>query len=182
MKKILMLILIAVIAGATLYAAIREGQRVSFNESYEPVQPINFSHKIHAGDNQLQCLYCHFAAENGRHAGIPPVGLCLNCHDKIKEDSPEIHKIKKAVEDGKTIDWVKVHHLPDFAYFNHAQHVAVGKVSCQSCHGPVETMARVRQDKSLNMGWCISCHRDSNIAPPADHKSRAGGDCAKCHY
>ena len=182
MKNKITIILSLLIALGLFKIAVEEGQKVSFNEAYEPDQPINFSHKIHAGENKIQCMYCHFAAEKGRHAGVPPTELCMNCHTQIRKDSPEIDKIKKSLSQNKPIEWVKVHHLPDFAYFNHSQHVKVGKVSCQSCHGPVETMTRMRQDKSLNMGWCIDCHREKEIFPPADHKSKAGGDCAKCHY
>lgn len=182
MKNIDYIVLSVALVSVLLYAAVIEGQKISFNESYEPVQPINFSHKVHAGDNQINCQYCHFASEQGRHAGIPPTSLCLNCHEVIKKDSPEILKIRKSIEDKNPIEWVKVHHLPDFAYFNHSQHVNVGKISCQTCHGSVEKMDIVKQENSLNMGWCIDCHRGSSIAPPDDHKSRAGGDCAKCHY
>ncbi|MCB9061440.1 MAG: cytochrome c3 family protein [Halobacteriovoraceae bacterium] len=180
-NKFIVLLGIVVFIGIG-YLITKEMQEVSFNVKYEPQQPINFSHKIHAGENKIQCIYCHFAAEKGRHAGIPPVQLCLNCHSKVKMDSPEIKKLKTSLDTGKTIEWKKVHHFPDFAYFNHSQHVKVGKISCQECHGPVETMTRMRQEKMLNMGWCLNCHRQKGIAPPEDHKSRAGGDCARCHY
>lgn len=177
---------IIVIFTLILIAAVVEltdfGRHVNFNESYEPQQPINFSHKIHAGENKIQCLYCHFAAEKGRHAGIPPVDLCMNCHNIVKKGSAEIGKLKNALAKGKTVEWIKVHHFPDFAYFNHSQHVKVGKISCQECHGPVETMTKMRQEKVLNMGWCLECHRKNDIAPPNDHKSAKGGDCASCHY
>lgn len=161
---------------------IYKGRQVNFNTGYEPIQPIAFSHKIHAGENKINCNYCHFAAAQGRHAGIPPVDTCLNCHSKIKSDAEEIQKIHAAIKSGKTIDWVKVHHFPDYAYFNHAQHVSVGKVSCQECHGPVETMPRVRQVNDMSMGMCINCHREKGISPPDDHKTAKGGDCASCHY
>lgn len=164
------------------YLLTNEGQKINYNQGYEPDQPINFSHKIHAGDNQVSCVYCHFAAEKGRHAGIPPTELCMNCHVKIKFDAPEIKKISDHLKTGKGIDWVKVNHYPDFAYFNHSQHVRVGKVSCQECHGPVESMTRMRQEKSLNMGWCLDCHRQKGIAQPNDHKNAGAADCAKCHY
>ena len=182
MKTKFTYLLIALITFGVLYAAVKAGQSVGFNESYEPNQPINFSHKIHAGENQIACTYCHFAAEKGRHAGIPPAGLCMNCHDQIRKDAPEIKKVKELIAKKKPIEWIKVHHMADFAYFNHAQHVRVGKVSCQKCHGPVESMTRMRQQNDLSMGWCISCHRESGIAAPKNHKSSGGGDCAKCHY
>ncbi len=180
-NKLIFLICLVIVIGVSV-AFTYEARMVNFNVDYEPQQPINFSHKIHAGENQIQCLYCHFGAEQGRHAGIPPTELCLNCHNQIRKDSPEIKKIKDAVAGGAKIEWQKVHHFPDFAYFNHSQHVRVGKISCQECHGPVETMTRLKQENALNMGWCLDCHRQNNIAAPDDHKSRAGGDCARCHY
>lgn len=180
-NKFLILIILVVVTGVVV-AITNEGRMSNFNVGYQPQQPINFSHKIHAGENKIQCLYCHFAAEKGRHAGVPPTELCLNCHSQIKKKSPEIKKIKDAVAGGKKIEWIKVHHFPDFAYFNHSQHVRVAKISCQKCHGPVETMTKMKQEKILSMGWCLDCHRKNKIAPPEDHKSKAGGDCAKCHY
>lgn len=162
---------------------IGTARRVGVNQGYEPDQPIAYSHKIHAGDNKVPCLYCHFGAEKGRNAGIPPANVCMNCHSKIKADSPEIAKIKTAIEQNKPIQWIKVHRLPDFAYFNHSQHVVAGGVTCQTCHGPVETMTRMRQDQTLTMGWCISCHRERGITQAPNHKDTVGGeDCAKCHY
>lgn len=181
-KKYVMWLSTFLILGGVVIALTKEGRNVNFNKGFEPQQPIPFSHKIHAGENKIQCLYCHFAAEKGRHAGIPPTELCLNCHKQVKKDSPEIKKITDAVASGKSIEWIKVHHFPDFAYFNHSQHVRVGKIACQQCHGPVDTMTRVKQQSELNMGWCMSCHRQNEIAPPNSHKSAAGGDCAKCHY
>lgn len=159
-----------------------EGRQANFNKDYQPVQPIAFSHKVHAGDNDIQCIYCHYGAEKGRHANIPPVNLCLNCHSQIKKDSSEIAKIRQALKDKKPVGWVKVNHFPDYAYFNHSQHVKVGKVSCSECHGNVESMGRIKQVSELNMGMCLDCHRSKGIAPPNDHKSKAGGDCARCHY
>lgn len=176
--------------------AIYLGSQSGIHQGYEPDQPINFSHKTHAGDNKIQCLYCHFGAETSRHAGIPPVNVCLNCHNKIKTESPEIQKIQRAVAEKKPIEWIKVHNLPDFVYFNHSQHVIAG-VSCQSCHGPVESMSRMRQANTLTMGWCIGCHRERGIQPPPGHGDtlpeeldmekqprlfESGRDCAKCHY
>ena len=153
-----------------------------FRVGYSPVQPVNFSHKIHAGDNQISCQYCHFAADKGRHAGIPPTESCLNCHSKIKSNSPEIMKVKAAITSKDNVKWVRVHNLPDFAYFNHSQHVRVGKISCQACHGEVQKMDILTQEKPMNMGWCIECHRQNEIAAPKDHKNASGGDCASCHY
>lgn len=176
----LMLLFVAIVS-LGIYLII-EARKSGFREGYAPVQPVKFSHKIHAGTNKIDCMYCHFASDKGRHAGIPPTNLCMNCHTKVKTDSPEIKKVKEAVVTKKNIEWVRVHNLPDFAYFNHSQHVNVAKVSCQTCHGEVQTMEVLKQEKPMNMGWCIECHRDNKIAPPNDHKSQAGGDCARCHY
>ena len=180
-NKIILLLMSGILIGVTVVLT-KQGRELNFNKGYEPQQPINFSHKIHAGEREIKCIYCHFAAEKGRHAGIPPTEVCMNCHSKIKKGSVEIDKLKDYIKKGKNVEWIKVHHFPDYAYFNHAQHVRVGKIDCQKCHGPVETMTRVRQQKTLNMGWCIDCHRKKEIAPPNDHKSKAGGDCARCHY
>lgn len=180
-SKLVIIGVILAICGLVL-AVVKQGRRANYNINYKPKQPISFSHKTHAGDNQIACLYCHYAAEKGRHAGIPPTELCMNCHSQIKKDSSEIAKITDSLKSGKPIEWTKVNHYPDFAYFNHSQHVRVGNISCQECHGAIETMPRVKQVKTLEMGWCLECHREKGIAPPNDHKSKAGGDCARCHY
>ena len=173
------------------YFAVREiisaAQMVDRNDGYMPEQPIAFSHKVHAGDNEIPCLYCHYGAERGRHAGVPAVSICMNCHSEIKKDSPEVQKIKKALDEQKPIEWIKVHRMADFVYFNHAQHVRVGKVACQTCHGQVEKMGRMLQSEPLTMGWCIDCHRESDVvihgSLETSKVSEAGGlDCAKCHY
>lgn len=165
------------------------------NQGYAPEQPIPFSHKIHAGDNQIACQYCHYGAEKSRHAGIPAVDVCLNCHNVVRRDSPEIKKLHKAREEGKAVEWVRIHKLPDFVYFSHQRHVAGGEITCQTCHGEVEKMERLQQHSSLNMGWCVNCHRDtevdvhspyySNIQHKKDQMTAAdmgGLDCARCHY
>lgn len=180
--KLLKLFLILGVLGAGVLILTNQARQVGFREGYAPTQPIKYSHKTHVNDNKIDCLYCHFAADKGRHAGIPPVGLCMNCHTKIKTDSADIKTIKDHLDKGINLEWVRVHNLPDFAYFNHSQHVNVGKVSCQSCHGDVGSMEVVKHEKSMNMGWCIECHRSQEISPPNDHKSMGGGDCAKCHY
>src|SRR5690606_23607738 len=116
------------------------------------------------------CKYCHSTVEVSKQASVPAVSTCMNCHAyvdaKAKYDgkvSPEIQKIRTAYETGTPIKWVRIHNLPDHAYFNHAQHVSVGKVECQTCHGPIETMAKVEQFSSLQMGWCVNCHRESKV-------------------
>ncbi|HET6244776.1 MAG: c-type cytochrome [Bacteroidetes bacterium] len=146
-------------------------------KGYAPEQPINFSHRIHAGDNAIACIYCHSAADESRHAGIPSANVCMNCHKGIQEGtetgSTEIAKIYEALDydpatgtygtNTKPISWVRVHNLPDLAYFNHSQHVNVAGVECQTCHGPVEKMEVVAQHTDLTMGWCIDCHRETEV-------------------
>lgn len=160
---------------------------VGNDQGYAPPQPIPFSHDLHAGQMNIGCLYCHPAAEKGPVAGVPGVGVCMNCHRVVKKraeqtaPSAEIAKIHAAWEAGTTIEWVRVHRLPDYVFFNHSAHVTNG-VECQTCHGPVQTMERVRQAGDLSMGWCIDCHRHRDEPPPT-HWQRAEGtlDCTACH-
>jgi hypothetical protein len=169
----------------------RQMSLVGVHQGYAPVQPIAFSHKLHAGDNQIPCLYCHFGARTSRHAGIPPLNVCMNCHSILGKQTVEIEKLKEAVQRGQPIAWTKVHNLPDFVYFSHSQHVT-GGVACASCHGPVETMARVRQDAPLTMGWCLDCHKKRGPDLRRAHQAALkrgdplapfpGLDCGKCHY
>ncbi|HLQ52436.1 MAG TPA: cytochrome c3 family protein [Terriglobales bacterium] len=166
--------------------------RIGIHQGYSPAQPIAFPHKVHAGDNKIACLYCHYAARTSRHAGIPPASVCMNCHLMLEKQTAAIEKLKEAVQQQRPIVWVKVHNLPDFVYFNHSQHVLSG-VACQRCHGPVETMERIEQVAPLTMGWCLQCHREHAGIPTGEfqraslslaHKQKpvAGLDCASCHY
>jgi len=191
---------------------------IGIYQGYAPEQPINFSHKIHAGQNGINCVYCHSSAEKGKASGIPSVNVCMNCHNAINQGkvtgTTEIAKIYEAAgynpEKGiydkpeKPIKWVRIHNLPDFVYFNHSQHVVIGKQKCQTCHGPVETMDVVEQYSELTMGWCVDCHRETNVDQGngyyedmhADllekYKDQGiekftvehigGLECAKCHY
>ena len=156
---------------------------IGVQKGYAPTQPIAFSHKLHAGDLKLDCKYCHSTVEESKSASIPALNTCMNCHKGVQltdkyngEISPEIKKIYKALdynpeakpgeEFGKNpspIRWVRIHNLPDHAVFNHSQHVKVGKLQCQTCHGPIEKMEVVQQWNSLQMGWCIDCHRNAGI-------------------
>jgi hypothetical protein len=138
---------------------------VNTQQGYMPVQPIAFSHATHAGHYELDCQYCHTGAETSRHAGIPASSVCMNCHTHVKTDSPEIQKLVQAVKANQPIEWVKVHRLPDYAWFSHANHVTAG-VKCQQCHGPVQEMVRVEQVESMTMGWCLDCHRKTAQAKP----------------
>jgi len=130
-------------------------------QNYAPVQPIPFSHKLHAGQYKIPCGYCHASADYAAFSAVPGVETCMNCHNLVKTDSPYIQEIKKAYDTGVPIAWVKVHVLPDFVFFNHSRHIAAG-VECQTCHGPVETMEKVYQFSKLNMGWCMDCHRNDD--------------------
>jgi len=202
--------------------------QVGVDQGYAPIQPIHYSHKIHAGENQINCQYCHSSARTSKHAGIPSLNVCMNCHKNIAEfvgdkDSTyveytkefytaEIQKLYKAVGwdkdkqayTGKTepVKWVRIHNLPDFVYFNHSQHVTVGGIECQKCHGPVETYEIQKQFAPLTMGWCINCHRETNVKMEGNayyekiHEELAkkygkdkltaaelgGLECGKCHY
>ena len=169
-----------------------ELSRVGINQGYAPNQPIAFPHNVHAGDNKIPCLYCHYAARTSRHAGIPPASVCMNCHNLLEKQTVEIEKLKEAVQQQRPIYWVKIHNLPDFVYFNHSQHVLSG-VACQRCHGPVERMQRVEQAAPLTMGWCLECHREhahvatlalqrtmQNLAAKPTPTSEL--DCTSCHY
>ena len=155
---------------------------------YQPEQPIYYSHKVHAGINQVNCLYCHGGAMEGKHANIPSVNVCMNCHaaineykgpELVREDgskvdgTAEIQKLykhagwdptaKKYTSEGEPIEWIKIHSLPDHVYFNHSQHVKAGGVQCQTCHGPIQEMGEVYQFSTLSMGWCINCHRTTAV-------------------
>ena len=182
----------------TMFGALALWQGYTFRwpgnqQGYEPVQPINFSHKLHAGDNKISCLYCHSAAEKSKVAGVPAASVCMNCHTRIKPDSPEIKKIAQSIEENRPIEWIKVNDLPDHAVFNHSRHVTAG-VKCQQCHGPVETMERVSQTETLQMGMCISCHRthrevtlDETGKPRVSKevfqaRLMASTDCSVCHH
>jgi len=158
------------------------------NQAYAPNQPIVYSHAVHAGALKIPCQYCHYAAERGRFAGIPPAQLCMNCHKQALKDHPEVLKVKNAIEKNEPIRWVRVHKLADFANFDHSAHVAKN-VACQTCHGPVEQMGRVEQFAPLTMGWCVDCHRKSlpasgaaagapNVLVAANRLT----DCAVCHH
>ncbi len=182
--------------------------RLGRQQYYQPDQPIWFSHKVHAGQNKIDCQYCHFTADRSMHAGIPPASVCMNCHTQVKEGKrtgkKEINKIYAAIKNNKPIKWVQVHNLPDFVYFNHKQHVKVGKLDCKECHGDVAQMDVVAQVKTLSMGWCLDCHRTHKVQftnnkfygqykklhedlksgkiKDVTVKMIGGADCASCHY
>lgn len=129
---------------------------------YTPSQPVPYSHKLHAGNLGMDCTYCHFTVTKAAFAAIPPTETCMNCHTRVKQQSPNLEKIRDSYASGQPVEWVKVHRLPDYVFFNHQAHVTAG-VSCVSCHGRVDQMIEVKQVEPLNMGWCLDCHR--NPAP-----------------
>ena len=212
---------------SSAYFAYGYLMQVGIDQGYMPVQPIHYSHKIHSGDNEIECKYCHSSARVSKHSGIPSLNVCMNCHMNIAEYNGEedlekgytkefytneIKKLYKAVGwdeenqryTGETqpVKWVRIHNLPDFVYFNHAQHVDVAGIDCQKCHGPVEEMEIMYQHSSLTMGWCIDCHRESNVDLENNEYyekvhaelskkygvekltvAQMGGlECGKCHY
>lgn len=174
---------------------------IGIQQGYQPEQPIAFSHQLHAGTYQINCNYCHTGALKAKSANIPSVNICMNCHNTIQTESPEIQKLYAAVENDAPIEWVRIHNLPDLAYFNHSQHTNVAGLECQTCHGPIQEMEVVYQYANLTMGWCINCHRETelktegneyydrlvqlhnaNTNAPMRVKDIGGLECSKCHY
>lgn len=206
--RIIHLIILAVGIAVHFNIAMVEAQNLSRTKDYAPDQPIKFSHRIHAGDNQTDCRYCHHIADFSKSAGIPSNDVCLNCHNVVlagrNSGKFEISKIKRAVETGKPIEWIRIHNAAEHVFFSHSQHVNAGKVACETCHGPVAEMDIMKQFSDLSMGWCINCHRDTKVnfadnnyystymKLHDDLKSgkldsitaeQIGGlDCMKCHY
>ncbi|HEY8387059.1 MAG TPA: c-type cytochrome [Parasegetibacter sp.] len=222
----LVIIVLFIVGG---YFVINGAIGLGRSQNYQPEQPIFFSHKVHAGINQINCLYCHNSAEKSKHATIPSINVCMNCHMDIKEytgeklytaDGKEVNgtaEIQKLYEfagytpgekwdpsKAKPIEWIKIHNLPDHVYFNHAQHVSAGKVQCQTCHGAIQEMDEVKQFSDLSMGWCVNCHRETEVQFKdnkfysiyekfhEDLKNKkingvtvekiGGTECQKCHY
>ena len=226
-NQFLVLVSVIFLLLSSAYFAYGYLMQVGVDQGYMPVQPIHYSHKIHAGANQIECKYCHSSARVSKHSGIPSLNVCMNCHKNIAEYNGEedlengytkdfytneIKKLYAAVgwdEDNQRytgesqpVKWVRIHNLPDFVYFNHAQHVQVGEIECQTCHGPVEEMEVMYQYSPLTMGWCINCHRETNVKVESNEyyskiheelskkygvekltAAQMGGlECGKCHY
>ncbi len=149
---------------------------------YQPAQPVEFSHKLHAGDLGMDCRYCHNTVERGRFAAVPPTQTCMNCHKIVRADSPKLAAVRESAATGKPIEWTRVHMLPDYAYFDHSSHLAAG-VGCQSCHGRIDQMAVVKQEQPLSMSWCLDCHRNPTPAlRPLDQVTAMGYDPAASGY
>ena len=134
---------------------------------YQPIQPVAFSHTIHAGQLGLDCRYCHNGVEKSWYSNIPSANTCMNCHNQVLKDDPKLALVRESAQSGKPIPWVQIHKTPDYVYFNHSVHVNRG-VSCVHCHGPVNKMDEVRHAKSLSMTFCLDCHRNPgpNLRPP----------------
>ncbi len=188
---------------------VSEAIALGRQKAYQPLQPVKFSHNVHAGINGTDCLYCHHTAEYGKSAGIPSLNVCWNCHAIVREGTHsgrfEINKIVAAYEQTrKPIHWIRIHHLPDHVFFSHAQHVGAGKLDCEECHGPVKEMDVIYQYSDLSMGWCLDCHRTRKVQFVENEYYRiyeqyhekiksgemdsvtvemiGGTDCQKCHY
>ena len=216
-KFILFIVLLSVILlGSAGWKGMWE---TGVHTGYQPIQPIKFSHQLHAGINKVDCQYCHSGAFTSKNASIPSLNVCMNCHNYVTasekydgKTSPEIMKIYNALDynedtkvygtNTKPVEWIRIHNLPDLAYFNHSQHVSVAGIECQKCHGPIQTMEEVYQYSPLTMKWCINCHRETEV----NHKDNpyydkliaahdklkkgekvtaavlGGLECAKCHY
>lgn len=171
---------------------------------YQPEQPVPYSHKLHVGELGLDCRYCHVNVERAAMATVPPTQTCMNCHSKVATESRKLQPIRTSWAENKPMEWVRVHDLPDYVYFNHSAHITAG-VGCESCHGNVAAMEKVHQDKPLSMGWCLDCHRNPapnlraaseittmNYQPPANQLELALQmiqqknikppiDCSGCH-
>jgi hypothetical protein len=194
--------------GWQVYLMLDAGIALGRQENYEPDQPIKFSHAIHVTDNHIDCQYCHHTVESSKSAGFPSAALCMNCHIIVREGTNsgrhEISKLVSAYENNEPIEWIRIHNLQDHAFFSHAQHVGVGGIECQDCHGPIEEMHRVYQFSDLSMGWCINCHRETEVQffdnafyskyediqsalkageiEKVTAETVGGTECSKCHY
>jgi hypothetical protein len=193
-KIIIPVILLVVGGGAAATIYMMHPSRTDVG--YAPRQPITFSHKLHAGDMEMPCMYCHSNAGIAAHSNVPTVGVCMNCHSVVRSakgatsPSMEIAKIVAAWDARQPVKWVRIHKLPDYVYFNHSRHITAG-VDCITCHGDIAAMAVVRQNKPLSMGWCVDCHR--NPAPEiatkvsdlqkafASGARKAPEHCSTCH-
>lgn len=225
-NQFLVLVTVIFLMLASAYYVFGWFMQIGVDKGYEPIQPIHYSHRIHAGDNGIDCKYCHSAAREGKHSNIPSLNVCMNCHKNVSEVAEstatseyskafydaEIQKLYDAVGwdkdeqkytgNTKPVKWVRIHNLPDLVYFNHAQHVTVAGIECQTCHGPVEEMEIMSQHAPLTMGWCIDCHRQTEVKLKDNEyykkiheelskkygvekltAAQMGGlECGKCHY
>lgn len=166
------LILSVLVAGTFGFGLLLLGAEVGWWQLYAqtPAQPINFPHTQHAGELGLDCTYCHAHVEESRHAGAPPLELCMDCHEGVATEKPEIQKLTRYYNEGTPVEWARIHNLPQYVYFSHKRHLK-GGVDCSNCHGAVKQMEVIRQVRPLNMGWCVACHRAYD----------APLECSTCH-
>lgn len=164
------MVIVTAVLLAVIVAVVALATRILGQSSASTEQPIAFSHKLHAGEKQIPCQYCHVYARRGPVAGVPSVERCMGCHSLIATKRPEIRKVAAYWERQQPIPWVRIHNLPDYVYFSHKRHIRAG-LQCQICHGPIESMQVVYRYSSLEMGWCLSCHRQRGVSR----------DCATCH-
>jgi hypothetical protein len=206
--KFIPLVIFLAAFGYQLLMLYEEAVLLGRSPGYQPDQPIKFSHQVHMTENQMDCMYCHHTVTTSKTANIPSTNLCMNCHIVVREGSRsgrfEIDKLVKAYEEGRSIEWIRIHNLPDHVFFSHAQHVGAGNLDCMQCHGNVEEMHVVRQVEDLSMGWCVECHRETKVdfidneyysIFEAFHKDLEQGvrdsilavnvganNCSSCHY
>ena len=181
LKVRLPIILFVAVAAFAVTYYVSYAERNSIG--YSPVQPIKYSHKLHAGDMQIDCKYCHVGVEKSRFASVPAVNICMGCHSIARKDTAEVQKLAWYYNNGFPIPWKRIHKVPDFAYFNHSVHVNKG-IICESCHGDIKSMEVVGQVNSFNMGACLKCHRNPHERLPNAKEINAQNgpeNCSACH-
>ncbi len=207
-RRVILLVLFVAALGWQIKLLYEAGTALGRQENYEPDQPVKFSHAVHVTGNRIDCMYCHHTAAHGKSAGIPGSQVCWNCHSIVREGTHsgrhQINMVVESYEGGVPIEWIRVHNLQDHVFFHHAQHVRIAGIECATCHGAVDEMDRVRQVSDLSMGWCVNCHRDTEVQSfdatfytiyEALHEQlqkgeidrvtadmTGGTECSKCHY
>lgn len=207
-KKWIHYLILTITTGFITYILVKDAIAVNRAQGYSPDQPVKFSHKVHAGQNRTDCIYCHSYAPYSKMSGIPPENVCMNCHLIVRNGRRsgmfEISKVTTSFENKVPIQWIRVHNLPDHVFFSHSQHVSAGKIDCTVCHGQVKEMDRIKQVSDLSMGWCVNCHRTTKVyfkenqfysqykvlsekirngeLDSVDVSHQGGTDCMRCHY
>ncbi|MCB2206068.1 cytochrome c family protein [bacterium] len=194
LKRIIVSLVILIGVSAVAFYFLRHPSVMDVG--YRPQQPVPFDHRLHVGELGISCVYCHTSVETSPHSTVPPTQTCMNCHTSVKRDSPKLELVRTSYENNVAIPWIRVHRLPEYAFFNHSRHVNSG-IDCASCHGEVEKMGVIVQKKSLTMGWCLDCHRDPDayviptrelsgldVDPAILQRALPKGptDCSACHH
>lgn len=180
MRRLLSLVGLCALMSLTTACDNFKWGHIGYNTGYKPEQPLPFSHKLHAGDYKVPCLYCHTGPEVSKQSAVPSLNICMNCHTVVAAGKPTIQALSEKYNAGQSVNWVKVHMLPDHVKFNHQRHVLKlanaenRQQACQTCHGQVDTMDKIQQVQSLSMGWCVNCHREP--------QHNASTNCSTCHY